>query len=288
VKHASSACPACGGAGRLYVEAFGDALHRCGACGLIYLFPFPDQGEMIRRHQTEAYAAHPYFSAGDAAAATREGFGLHHRFLALLERHLAPGSRVLDVGAGTGDFVELGSRTFRMSAVEPSPILAERIRGRAVCNVFEGAFEDFTPVEPFDAVLLMDMIEHAADPRALLRHAAGVLKPGGLLFVCTVDSRALLYRLGPVTWRASRVSGAARYVLHRIFCQQHNWYFNRGVLERVVGDAGFSVLAHEGYEFPLDRLRESPIIVAGLRAIYGAQKLLGANSEQYLLARKPA
>jgi 2-polyprenyl-3-methyl-5-hydroxy-6-metoxy-1,4-benzoquinol methylase len=287
VKPGPSACPACGGAGRLYVEAFGDALHRCGACGLIYLFPFPDRGEMIRRHQTEAYAAHPYFAAGDAAAATHEGFGLHRRFLSLLERHLASGSRVLDVGAGTGDFVELGSRTFQMSAVEPSPFLAERIRQRATCEVFQGAFEDFTPPEPFDAVLLMDMIEHAADPRALLRHAAAVLKPGGLIFVCTVDSRALLYRLGPVTWRASRVSRAARYVLHRIFCQQHNWYFNRRVLERVVGDAGFAVLTHEGYEFPLDRLRENRVIVAGLRAVYGAQKLLGANSEQYLLARKP-
>ncbi len=278
----------CGGAGRLYVEAFGDALHRCGVCDLIYLFPYPDQHEMIRRHQTEAYAAHPYFAAGGDAAATHEGFRLHRRFLSLLERHLAPGSRVLDVGAGTGDFVELGSATFRMSAVEPSRFLAARIRARAACEVFEGAFEDFAPAEPFDAVLLMDMIEHAADPRALLRHAAAVLKPGGVLFVCTVDSRALLYRLGPLTWRAARVSRTAGYVLHRIFCAQHNWYFNRVVLARVAREAGFTVLDHQGYEFPLDRLRERRLLVAGLRGVYWAQQLLGANTEQFLIARKPA
>lgn len=278
----------CGGAGGLYVEAFGDALHRCRTCELIYLFPYPDRDEMIRRHQTEAYAAHPYFAAGDAAAATREGFGLHRRFLSLLERHLAPGARVLDVGAGTGDFVALASASFEMSAVEPSPFLAARIRQRAACEVFEGAFEDFVPAELFDAVLLMDMIEHASDPRALLCHAAAVLKPGGLLFVCTVDSRALLYRLGPAVWRASRVSGAARYALHRIFCQQHNWYFNRRVLGQVVRDAGFSVLDHQGYEFPLDRLQEHPIVIAGLRGIYAVQQRLGANSEQYLVGRKPA
>ena len=278
----------CGAAGRLYVEAFGDALHRCSACALIYLFPFPQQADMIERHQTEAYAAHPYFAAGDDAAATREGFGLHRRFLSLLERYVPAGSRVLDVGAGTGEFVELASARFRMSAVEPSPFLAARIRRRTACDVYEGAFEDLVPAEPFDAVLMMDMIEHAADPRGLLRHAAAVLKPGGLLFVCTVDSRALLYRLGPATWRASRVSAAARYVLHRIFCQQHNWYFNRRVLGQVVRDAGFNVLEHQGYEFPLDRLRENPIVIAGLRAVYVAHTLLGANSEQYLLAKKPA
>ena len=278
----------CGAGGTLYVEAFGDALHRCGSCGLIYLFPYPDLDEMIRRHQTEAYASHPYFTAGGDASAGNNGFALHRWYLSLLSGHLQAGSRVLDVGAGTGDFVELASRTFRMTAVEPSSYLAERIRRRADCDVFEGAFEDFSPAEAFDAVLLIDIIEHAADPRRLVRHAAAVLRPGGILFVCTVDSRALLYRLGPAVWRASRVSSHARYVLHRIFCQQHNWYFNRGVLDRVVRGAGFDLVEHRGYEFPLARLRESRIVLAGLRTIYAAQQVLGARTEQYLLARKPS
>ena len=278
----------CGARGRLYVEAFGDALHRCRSCALIYLFPYPDMGEMIRRHQTEAYARHPYFTAGGDAAAGHNGFALHRRFLSLLSGHVTPGSRVLDVGAGTGDFVELASGTFQMCAVEPSPYLAEQIRRRAGCSVFEGAFEDFSPPEPFDAVLLFDIIEHAADPRRLVRQAAAVLKPGGVLFVCTVDSRALLYRLGPAVWHAARVSSHARYVLHRIFCQQHNWYFNRLVLDRVVRAAGFELVEHRGYEFPLARLRERRIVLAGLRAIYVAQQLLGATTEQYLLARKPS
>jgi 2-polyprenyl-3-methyl-5-hydroxy-6-metoxy-1,4-benzoquinol methylase len=198
VTTAASACPMCGSPGVLFVEAFGDALHRCGTCALVYLFPYPDKAEMVRRHQSEAYARHPYFAAGDDAAATRNGFGLHRWFLTLLQAHVPPGSRVLDVGAGTGDFVEFGSSAFRMSAVEPSPYLAERIRHRVAADVFEGPFEDFTAPECFDAVLLMDIIEHAADPRALLSQAREVLKPGGVLFICTVDSCALLYRLGRI------------------------------------------------------------------------------------------
>ncbi len=243
---------------------------------------------MVRRHQSKEYASHPYFAAGDDAAATRNGFGLHRWFLSLLAPHVRPGSRVLDVGAGTGDFVESASTVYRMSAVEPSPYLAERIRQRGGYDVFEGAFENFLPADPYDAVLLMDMIEHAADPRRLLRHVGEVLRPGGILFVCTVDSRALLYGLGRIAWRASRLSTAANYLVHRIYCQQHNWYFNRSVLGRVVAEAGFSVIDHQGYEFPLDRLRENPVVVAGLRGVYVVQHLLGANTEQYLIARKPA
>jgi 2-polyprenyl-3-methyl-5-hydroxy-6-metoxy-1,4-benzoquinol methylase len=271
----------------MYVEAFGDALHRCGSCALIYRFPYPDRAEMVRRHQTESYAQHPYFAAGEDASAGG-GFSLHRFFLSQLEKHLPRGSRVLDVGAGTGDFVELGASAFTMDAVEPSPYLAERIRRRVRSEVFEGAFEDFSPAEPYDAVLLMDIIEHAADPRALLRQAATVLKRDGLLFICTVDSRALLYGLGPLTWRASRMSSRANYVLHRIFCQQHNWYFNRRVLAELVQEAGFTIVEHQGYEFPLERLRENPVIVAGLRVIYRIQQMMGANTEQYLLARKAA
>jgi hypothetical protein len=60
------------------------------------------------------------------------------------------------------------------------------------------------------------------------------------------------------------------------------------VLGQVVRDAGFAAIEHQGYEFPLDRLRESPVVVAGLRAVYLAQRLLGANTEQYVIARKPA
>lgn len=277
----------CGGGSRHYVEVFGDALHRCSDCRLIFRFPYPDQAEMVRRHQTESYANHPYFAAGTHAA-EGDGFGLHQTFLSLLKKYLPSGGRVLDVGAGTGDFVAVGAGAFEMSAVEPSPYLAEQIRQRTRAEVFQGAFEDFSPTAQYDAVLLMDIIEHAADPRTLLRQAAAVLRPGGLLFVCTVDSQALLYAFGPAAWWASRFSRKARYVLHRIFCEQHNWYFNRRVLAGVVREADFAILEHQGYEFPLERLRESLIIVAGLRVIYGLQQVLGANTEQYLIARKPS
>ncbi|HXG12338.1 MAG TPA: class I SAM-dependent methyltransferase [Gemmataceae bacterium] len=278
-------CPFCGGASSLYVEVFGDTLGKCGRCGLVFLSPHPGKDEMVRRHQTKEYADHPYFRAGEEAA-EQGGLELHHQVIAMLRAHLGARARLLDVGAGSGDFLRLAAPHFRVAAVEPSPYLARRIRERIDCPVFVGAFEDYEAAGDSDAVLLMDIIEHAADPRRLLRKAGEVLRPGGLLYVCTVDSDSLLYRLAPLVWRLSWLSPKARYVLHRIFCYQHNWYFNRLVLRRLVEEAGFTVLEHRGYEFPLNRLREGLVVKAGLRAIYVVQKLLGSNTEQYLLARK--
>jgi len=56
----------------------------------------------------------------------------------------------------------------------------------------------------------------------------------------------------------------------------------------VVSEGGFDVVEHRGYEFPLNRLRENPIILLGLRAIYAVQSVTGANTEQWLLASRSA
>jgi 2-polyprenyl-3-methyl-5-hydroxy-6-metoxy-1,4-benzoquinol methylase len=267
------------------VEVFGAPLYRCAACRLIFPYPFPSREEMVRRHQSEEYAAHPYFSAGEALA-DGDGLAFHQCLLAALLQHLPGGGRLLDIGAGTGDFLRLAATRFDVAGVEPSSHLAQRIRERLSCPLHVGPFETYQPDTPFDVVTMMDIIEHAADPRALVRHAFEVLKPGGLLFVCTVDSRALLYGLSPIIWRLSAASSMLGYLLRRIYCYQHNWYFNRDVLRATVETAGFRVLDHQGYEFPLDRLRENAVVIAGLRAIYAIQHLLGANTEQYLLAAR--
>jgi SAM-dependent methyltransferase len=281
----TDSCPFCRSESQLFVEVFDDTLARCRSCGLVFLTPHPDKDEMVRRHQTKEYADHPYFKAGEEAA-DQGGLSLHHQVIDKLRGRLHGRARLLDVGAGSGDFLRLAAPHFDVAGVEPSSFLAERIRERMDCPIFVGAFEDYDRREDADAVLLMDIIEHAADPRRLLRKAHETLRPDGLLYVCTVDSNSLLYRLAPWVWRMSGVSAKAHYILHRIFCYQHNWYFNRRVLCRLVEEAGFTVVEHQGYEFPLNRLRESLVVKTGLRALYAAQKLLDSNTEQYLLAKK--
>lgn len=282
-----AACPFCAGSSKPFVQAFGDDLHRCRGCGLVFLWPPPDSAEMVRRHLSEEYAAHPYFQAGEEAAST-DGLAIHERVLHALRQHVAAGGRVLDVGAGAGDFLlQAAGAGFTPVGVEPSPHLAKRIRQRLECPLFVGPFEQYQQPASCAAVLLMDVIEHAADPRAMLRHAYDTLQPGGMLFVCTVDSNCLLYRLAPAVAALGPIVMKAAYVLKRIFCYQHNWYFNRRVLSRLVEQAGFRVLEHRGYEFPLGRLRESRWIKLGLRGLYLAHALLGPKTEQYLIARKP-
>jgi len=103
---------------------------------------------------------------------------------ALLRPLLAPGSRVLDVGCGTGAVLEDLRRRARVVGVDPSTVALSYCRARGIGQV-ACASGDRLPFAPrsFDAVLLLDVLEHFRDETALLAGVRALLRPGGVLLV---------------------------------------------------------------------------------------------------------
>lgn len=60
----------------------------------------------------------------------------------------------------------------------------------------ESLFESFTPGDRFDVVVMSYILEHVADPSALVARARTWLKEGGFLFAAVPNSRALSRQLG--------------------------------------------------------------------------------------------
>lgn len=115
---------------------------------------------------------------------------------ALLAHRPAGGLRsVLDVGCGDGlffdalcaiDGVEL------VEGVEPAAALVSPggpHRARIHVAPFDAAFD---PGRRYSAVLMLDVLEHLADPEAALRHAISLLEPGGV-FLATVPAFMALW-----------------------------------------------------------------------------------------------
>lgn len=278
-------CPHCSGPSRIFVHALGDKLHICADCGLVFRVSRPDQREMLKRHSTKKYSEHPYFDFGKVDDDNEDMF-LYQLALKELEARLGRGARILDVGAGSGHFMTMAGGLFQVTGLEPSPFLYQCIKNQKQERIFNLPLEEFHGNEPFDAILLIDLIEHLADPKLGLQIASRLLRPGGLLFVATVDTQSLWYKLVPLVWRLPKQSDFARYALRRLFPPQHNWYFNRRVLAEQVEAAGFQTLKHKGYSFPLQRAQEGSAVVAGLRMLALLDRLVGRYAEQYLLARK--
>ncbi|WBO61917.1 class I SAM-dependent methyltransferase [Streptomyces camelliae] len=99
-----------------------------------------------------------------------------------------PGSRVLEVGCGTGQAtVPLAGRGCRITAVEAGPGMAavarRNLAGAAEVEVVTAEFESWPlPQEPFDVVVSATAF-HWIDPAVRMARAADALRPGGALAV---------------------------------------------------------------------------------------------------------
>ena len=105
----------------------------------------------------------------------------YQRVVSEFQRYLTPNKdlMVLDVGCGTGMFlVHLKNQGFRdLAGVETSMRLRQRFRDDSI------PLYSVIPDETFDAVFLLDVLEHIADDVEALTRIHSALRPGGKLIL---------------------------------------------------------------------------------------------------------
>jgi 2-polyprenyl-6-hydroxyphenyl methylase / 3-demethylubiquinone-9 3-methyltransferase len=137
------------------------------------------------------------------------------------EREPFKGLRFLDIGCGGGLLCEPLTR-LGASVVGVDP--AEKNIKTATVHALEmeleidyrtGTAEDLAEAgEKFDVILNMEVIEHVADPAAFAGSCCSMLKPGGLMFVATLNRTAKSFALAIV---------GAEYVLGWLPKGTHQW-----------------------------------------------------------------
>ncbi len=104
--------------------------------------------------------------------------------ITLLEQRLQEGSKLLDVGCGTGAGLKEFSRRYETYGVDMSPLALEFSSGRGIPNLFLGDGQKLPVTEgAFDGVISLDTIEHIPDDRAAFAEIYRLMKPGGTFVV---------------------------------------------------------------------------------------------------------
>lgn len=119
--------------------------------------------------------------------------------LAVLRSWVAPGSWVLDIGCGTGEVGKyLSARPATVHGLEPNVERAARAAERLAVVELGAAAPDFVTTalrDRYNHVVLIDVLEHVADPIALLSWCAMRLADDGTILCVVPNSAHLSFRL---------------------------------------------------------------------------------------------
>jgi len=117
------------------------------------------------------------------------------------ERARLPGKRVLDVGCGGGILSEgLSQRGAHVLGIDmgAAPLSVAKLHGLE--SGIEVEYQQITvealaeeQAGTFDVVTCLEMLEHVPDPGSVIKACAKLLKPGGELFLSTINRNPKAY-----------------------------------------------------------------------------------------------
>lgn len=99
---------------------------------------------------------------------------------------IAPGSRLLEVGVGAGEFSAVAKEfLFDVTGLDIRSKYAEAVSEMLNIPVYTEDFQQFNSEESFDLLVMGDVIEHMQDPVAAIRKAHSLLSDQGVLWIST-------------------------------------------------------------------------------------------------------
>ncbi len=283
--HPASGCPACGGPTRPSGLVYhGVRHHRCPSCRSSLAMERPTASELQHKYETE----YPLLFAPEQVTPERTRlFETLLDRLTELDRQGPDRRRLIDVGCGGGHLAALarGRRWLAVSTDVAHQACAVAGRsGEAPSIQADGAFLPFRG-GTVDAVTLVNVVDQAHEPLAILREVHRVLGAGGLLALRVPNARfhrpwaRLLIGLGPLV----RSRGWDTYPV------VHHFAFTPSGLRRLVERAGFRVLevsnSAASSREPVARLAATETLPRWGRATIaaGAAALAGLSRDRWLV-----
>lgn len=165
------------------------------------------------------------------------------------------GKRVVDIGCGGGILSEsMAARGAQVTGID----MAEKPLKVAKLHMLESGLkvdyrqitaEELAAAEPgsFDVVTCMEMLEHVPDPGSTIRACAELAKPGGWVFLSTLNRNPKSYLFAIL---------GAEYILKLLPRGTHDWarFIKPSELIRLTRDAGLDMANLAGMSYnPLTR-----------------------------------
>lgn len=202
---------------------------RCDKCGLLFVCPQPTEQELAELYNVELsetgrktkwnsekkeYEIIGFKNNGKIEDPTGKFemndndpvFSRWRRRVGLIQKNFSKEGRVLDVGCNAGEFLYFAKKAGMSGAgIELSSSFANIAKIRTGFEIYKGTLATFPGDggrgDEFDVVALWDVIEHLKNPAEDLGLIRGLMRPGGVLCVSTVNLMCYRYLRHKGKWR---------------------------------------------------------------------------------------
>jgi 2-polyprenyl-6-hydroxyphenyl methylase / 3-demethylubiquinone-9 3-methyltransferase len=160
--------------------------------------------------------------------------------------------RVLDVGCGGGILSEsLAAKGALVTGIDAEKEAIQVANAHALENQLDIHYL-CTPIEDyeaplFDVIISMELLEHVDEPELIIDHCFRLLKPGGFLFLSTINRTLKAYMSAVI---------AAEYIFRLLPKQTHDYnkFIKPAELAAIARRTGFEVVGLRGMAYnPLSR-----------------------------------
>jgi len=160
---------------------------RCEVCGIEQILPLPSPENLKGLYET-------YYNFGGEKGTSYTGLreyffsSVFYRFWLAMDGdisfHRQDGSgRLIDIGCNEGRGLRIYKKNgFEVQGLESNEQAAAEARKRGY-NVYTGPLEKFQPENPYDVVVLSNVLEHSLNPKDMLFYVGRILKPGGQVWI---------------------------------------------------------------------------------------------------------
>ena len=186
---------------------------------LLRTIPVPSRDQLSKYYESEDYISHTDQNKGLLQGLYQfvKTWSLRKKVNLIEKQNMGVGS-LLDIGAGTGDFlITAKKRKWQVSGMEPNPAALKLAAEKGLTLQSDlAAFKD----QQFDVVTLWHVLEHIPDLDNMISQLTNLVKPRGSLIIAVPNFNSYDARYYEKFWGAYDVP-------------RHLWHFSQSSMNKI-------------------------------------------------------
>lgn len=206
-------------------------LNRNSKYGFLETCPQPSSEELPKYYESEDYISHTDSKRNlfEKAYHIVRSVALKQK-LKIINRYSGDDKTLLDVGCGTGDFLEVAqNNNWNVTGIEPNSKARQIANSKTNNSAFEIEYLKSLKEHSFDVITLWHVLEHLPNLEMHIELFNHLLKPNGTLIIAVPNYNSLDASFYQEFWAAYDVP-------------RHLWHFSQNSMKRLFSNFNMKVI----------------------------------------------